>query len=289
MFNRTRTTRGDTTFDDVMAELQTAPVPAEPEPEPESPSFEPPAPDHVATLRATLDAQQQAQEMLAIASQTQTSATEQAEQILVEARDAAERMRAEAAADADRVRKETAERVAAQRARVDQAVAELTEAAAKDAENIRAEAMRSAMAEAEQTARMYVGEAAARGARDAEEIRGRAREVLIRAAELGAGLQASMTSLADTLAGAMDTVRGQITEIDQLLADARREEAPVAHLPVPSLAGMTEASDATEEVAEPDTAATQSAQAATQSAQSADRPEGRQLGSMFRADHPAGA
>lgn len=279
MFNRTRATRGDTTFDDVMAELQTAPVPTESEPA--LPSLDAPAPDHVATLRATLDAQQQAQEMLAIAAQTRSSATEQAEQILLEARDAAERMRAEAAADAERVRRETAERVAAQRARVDEAVTELTEAAARDAEGIRAEAMRTAMAEAEQTARMYVGEAAARGARDAEEIRGRAREVLVRASELGAGLQASVASLTDTLAAAMNTVQGELTEIDQLLADARREETPDVQLPQPPFASAPQTADtaAPEAVEESETAAPQPG----------DRPEGRQLGSMFRGDHTTGA
>jgi gas vesicle protein len=252
-----------------MAELQTAPAPAEPFPA-APPSFDPPAPDHVATLRATLESQQQAQEMLAIAAQTRSSATEQAERILVEARDAADRMRTEAATHAERVRRETAERVAAQRARVDEAVAELTEAAERDAESIRAEAMRSAMTEAEQTARMYVGEAAARGARDAEEIRGRAREVLVRAAELGAGVQASITSLTEILATAMTTVQGQLTEIDQLLAEVRREENPLGQLPPTPIADGIEASD----VLIP---------------QPADRPEGRQLGSMFRGDHTAGA
>ncbi|WP_278257923.1 hypothetical protein [Nocardioides convexus] len=109
--------------------------------------------------------------MLSLAAQERTAATEQAEQIVLEAREVAERLRAEAEAEAEAARAEAVEWVKTQRARVEEATSTMARDAERDAEGIRAEAMRSAMAEAEQTARLYVGEAAARGARDAEDIR----------------------------------------------------------------------------------------------------------------------
>lgn len=310
MFNRPRP--GDraaqeaaAAFDDVLAELQggadapeatpssgppTSPPPSSPPPS--APPAEAPAPapaplsvtEHAATLRATRDAQQQAQEMLTMAAQARNDATEQAEQIVVEARDVADRVRAEADAEAERTRREAIDWVKAQRARVEVATDTLTKEAERDAENIRTEAMRAAMAEAEQTARLYVGEAAARGARDAEEIRGRAREVLHQAADLGAGVQTSMTEVAHALDLAMAAVKDQLRAIDALLEETRRNP------PVPDVAAAGDAEPEAEtepgtegdeptmdaEAAEPEPA-TEAAETETEAGRS-----GRQLGAMFR-------
>ncbi|WP_418059593.1 hypothetical protein [Pimelobacter simplex] len=320
MFNRPRP--GDraaqeaaAAFDDVLAELQggadapeatptsgppTSPPPSSPPPSapPAEASASAPAPapaplsvtEHAATLRATRDAQQQAQEMLTMAAQARNDATEQAEQIVVEARDVADRVRAEADAEAERTRREAIDWVKAQRARVEVATDTLTKEAERDAENIRTEAMRAAMAEAEQTARLYVGEAAARGARDAEEIRGRAREVLHQAADLGAGVQTSMTEVAHALDLAMAAVKDQLRAIDALLEETRRNPPvpDVAAAATAATAGETEAEAETEpetegdepagdtEAAEPEPA-TDAAETETEAGRS-----GRQLGAMFR-------
>ncbi|WP_215815373.1 hypothetical protein [Pimelobacter sp. 30-1] len=315
MFNRPRP--GDraaqeaaAAFDDVLAELQggadapeatptsgppTSPPPSSPPPS--APPAEAPAPapaplsvtEHAATLRATRDAQQQAQEMLTMAAQARNDATEQAEQIVVEARDVADRVRADADAEAERTRREAIDWVKAQRARVEVATDTLTKEAERDAENIRTEAMRAAMAEAEQTARLYVGEAAARGARDAEEIRGRAREVLHQAADLGAGVQTSMTEVAHALDLAMAAVKDQLRAIDALLEETRRNP-PVPDVAAAAAAGDAEPEAETEtepetegdepavdaEAAEPEPA-TEAAETETEAGRS-----GRQLGAMFR-------
>ncbi|XBB68334.1 hypothetical protein ABFU82_03200 [Nocardioides sp. WV_118_6] len=316
MFNRPRP--GDraaqeaaAAFDDVLAELQggadapeatpssgppTSPPPTSPPPSsppPSAPPAEAPAPapaplsvtEHAATLRATRDAQQQAQEMLTMAAQARNDATEQAEQIVVEARDVADRVRAEADAEAERTRREAIDWVKAQRARVEVATDTLTKEAERDAENIRTEAMRAAMAEAEQTARLYVGEAAARGARDAEEIRGRAREVLHQAADLGASVQTSMTEVAHALDLAMAAVKDQLRAIDALLEETRRNP-PVPDVAAAAAAGDAEAETEPEtegdeptmdaEAAEPEPA-TEAAETETEAGRS-----GRQLGAMFR-------
>ncbi len=88
--------------------------------------------------------------MLAMATEARTAASEEAERIVIEARDAA-----------DRTRQELAGWAAAQRAKVDALVADMVESANRDADAIRAEALRTSMAEAEETARAHIAEAAA--------------------------------------------------------------------------------------------------------------------------------
>jgi hypothetical protein len=256
MFNRTRNQSGQqsaiaSAFDDVLAELgskaseEPAAVAAEggaagADPSVQTETSEPAQPatpavsatdritEHAETLRATRDAQHKAEEMLALAATARSEATDQAEQIVLEAKTAAEQVRAAAEEEAERARREAVEWVKEQRARVESATAMLTRNAERDAENIRTEAMRSAMLEAEQTARLYVGEAAARGARDAEEIRGTAREVLHRAAELGADLQSSLGELVQVLQLATGAVSDQLQAIDALLDEVRRDSAAAA-------------------------------------------------------------
>ncbi|HWJ11933.1 MAG TPA: hypothetical protein VNS46_21300 [Nocardioides sp.] len=246
MFNRNRNRvedpATDAAFDDVLAELGAAPaVDAGDGPRPDAPPAAPAAPpaeddapdegggvpgpggleEHADALRATRDAQQQAQEMLVLAAATRAQATDQAEQIVLEAKAAAYRVRSEAAAEAESARVEAIAWVNEQRSRVERVAAQLARNAERDAERIRAEAMRSAMAEAEAEARLHVGEAAARGARDAEEIRGSAREILHRAVGLGEDLKASMADLVRAVSAASGAVTDQLQAIDALLAEVR--------------------------------------------------------------------
>lgn len=230
MFTRTRSARhadraATATFDDVLSQLE-APVEQSPPGAVDSAGGGSQDGGHAAALRATRDAQHQAQEMLSVAARTRSEATEQAEQILAEAREAAARMREEAARDAELSRREAADWVAAQRARIDTVVAELTDAAEHDAERIRTEAMQTAMAEAESTARRYVDEAVARGARDADALRARAHEVLGRAAGLGRGTSTTVRDLATTLETTIAGLHDQLADVDALLAETEPQQPP---------------------------------------------------------------
>ena len=282
MFNRTRHSHeAAASIDGILADLQapaaTAPTvtastgPAVPDasatrpPAGTTPSAPAALPDHAATLRATRDAEQQAQDMLAMASRTRTAATEQAEQIVLEAQAAAERMRSDAARDAERTRREAADWVATQRTRVDALITEATEAVDAEVEDIRAEALRSAMAEAEQTARLYVGEAASRGARDAEAIRAGAREVLDQARELAAGLQASVRELAESLARTSSDAEERVAAIDRLLAEVRLAEPAAPSEPASATPVLRVADPLDPETGWED-------------------PAGRELGAMFRSN-----
>ncbi|MBM7520302.1 hypothetical protein [Nocardioides nitrophenolicus] len=302
MFNRPRNQSGQqsaiaSAFDDVLAELGStsaddtteaaatdapeggdgAEATATPAAAP-APSVTDRITEHAETLRATRDAQHKAEEMLALAATARSEATDQAEQIVLEAKTAAEQVRAAADEEAERTRLEAVEWVKEQRSRVESATALLTRNAERDAENIRTEAMRSAMIEAEQTARLYVGEAAARGARDAEEIRGTAREVLHRAAELGSDLQTSLGELVQVLQLATGAVSDQLQAIDALLDEVRRDSAAApAPAPEPSSASDEPAVEPADEPAaqtDQDTAAT---------AQTEEPADGsRKLGALFR-------
>lgn len=299
MFNRTRNPReAAATIDDILADLQSPPTPPAPTAAPgTTPGTAPaagsapqaPAPfqptDHAATLRATRDAQQQAQEMLAMASHTRTAASEQAEQIVVEAHTAAERMRADAARDAERTRREAADWVATQRTRVDALITEATEAVDAEVEDIRAEALRSAMAEAEQTARLYVGEAASRGARDAEAIRANAREVLDQARVLASDLQGVVRELAEALTRTSAVAEQKVVAIDELLAQVQLSEsayatpATPASPPVAAVPDLGTGDPLDPSVGWEDTGAAGPAGAAPAAAE---RSAGRELGAMFR-------
>ncbi|MBM9459511.1 hypothetical protein JK386_06320 [Nocardioides sp. zg-536] len=184
-----------------------------------------PAQEHTETLRATRDAQQQAQQLLAVAAQARTEATEQAEQILLEARSAADALRVASESEATRIRRAASEWVQQQRNRVETTVAELLGAAEEDADRIRTEAMRNAMAEAEETARFYISEAAARGARDAEATRARARELLQRAIGLAGDVDGNLRDATATLTGLAGDLQGWTSGLERLLEEVRTHDA----------------------------------------------------------------
>jgi hypothetical protein len=271
-------------FDQVLSELH--PPGAAPS-DPDVASVAAKATEHAETLRATRDAQQEAQAMLAMASEARKDASEQAERIVLEARDAAERTRQELAGWA-----------AAQRAKVDALAADMVESANRDADSIRAEALRTSMVEAEETARLYVAEAATRAQRDADATRGEARNVLHRATELGQEAAEAIRDLTTTVSDIVTRLQDARASMEQLLAEIPAVEPEDSE--EPGDAEESEGSaDADEAVDADETAETEAADEEddlsdeVEEAEDADlaaedndplseeQPD-RQLGSMFR-------
>ncbi len=147
--------------------------------------------------------------MLAMATEARSAASEEAERIVIEARDAA-----------DRTRQELSGWAAAQRAKVDALVADLVESANRDADAIRAEALRTSMAEAEETARAHIAEAAERAQQEAAEIRGDARNVLNRAVELGDEVSEVFEDLSTRVGDIMTRLHEARVSMEQLLDEA---------------------------------------------------------------------
>ena len=144
--------------------------------------------------------------MLAMATEARSAASEEAERIVIEARDAA-----------DRTRQELSGWAAAQRAKVDALVADLVESANRDADAIRAEALRTSMAEAEETARAHIAEAAERAHQEADAIRGDARHVLNRAVELGDEVSEVFEDLSARVGDIMTRLHEARVSMEQLL------------------------------------------------------------------------
>ncbi|WP_344776233.1 hypothetical protein [Nocardioides panacisoli] len=188
-----------------MSELQ---PPGSPPTDPDVASVTAAAQEHAATLRATREAHQEAQQMLAVATEARRTAADEAERIMLEATAAAERARQELAGWA-----------AAQRAKVDALAADLVESANRDADSIRAEALRTSMAEAEETSRAYIADAAESARRDGEEIRGEARNVLNRATELGEQVADTITDLTTAVADILERLLAARDSMDQLLSE----------------------------------------------------------------------
>ena len=188
--------------------------------------------EHADTLRAARDTQHRAQELFALAAQARSDATEQAEQVIEEAQRAADALRSDAEREAERTRNELSGWASAQRSRVEALVSDVLETARTDADDIRAEALRTAMAEAQETARVYVAEATARGARDAEIIRQQARDLLTRASELGTGIGATLQGLADSFGQVTADLDGRRAELERILAEAaEKPSVPAPDLP----------------------------------------------------------
>jgi F0F1-type ATP synthase membrane subunit b/b' len=192
-------------FDQVMSELQ---PPGSPPTDPDVASVTAAAEEHASTLRATREAHQEAQKLLALATEARKSASDEAERIVLEAKEAAERARQELAGWA-----------AAQRAKVDALAADMVESANRDADTIRAEALRTSMAEAEETSRAYIADAAERARREGEEIRGEARNVLNHATELGEQVAETITDLTTTVADILERLLAARAAMEQLLSE----------------------------------------------------------------------
>lgn len=184
---------------------------------------------HAESLRITSAAQREAQQLLAMASQVRGEATEQAEAIIREAQVAAEQLRQQAEHYAEGKREQTTAWAREQRQSVDAVVAEIVEAARRQADEIHQHARDHAMESAAAEARRYVAQAAVQGTRDAEAIRARAREVLDRSAGAITSAQTSMQLLADEIARFAAEMQAQAVQLDELVAAA--QDVPGSHQP----------------------------------------------------------
>ena len=185
--------------------------------------------------------------MLAMATEARTAASEEAERIVLEARDAA-----------DRTRQELAGWAAAQRAKVDALAADMIESANRDADAIRAEALRTSMAEAEETARAHVAEAAQRAQLEADAIRDDARQVLHRAVELGDEVTEAFEDLATGGGGIMTRLHEARVSMEQLLDENRAPDGEPSDEDSPGDgdgAEIAEGEDGADENVDPDEAA----------------------------------
>jgi hypothetical protein len=120
-----------------------------------------------------------------------------------------------------RTRQELAGWAAANRAKVDALAADMVESANRDADAIRAEALRTSMAEAEETARAHIAEAAERAQQEADAIRDDARQVLHRALELGDEVTEAFEELTTGVGDTMTRLHESRVLMEQLLAENR--------------------------------------------------------------------
>lgn len=225
--------------------------------------------------------------MLAMATEARTAASEEAERIVLEARDAA-----------DRSRQELAGWAAAQRAKVDALAADMVESANRDADAIRAEALRTSMAEAEETARAHIAEAAARAQSEADAIRGDARQVLNRAIELGDEVTEVFEELSTRVGDTTTRLHEARVLMEQLLADNRAPDPDpdadpdAGDVDVPEDADGTDVADGDDDeiVVDEDESSEDGAvddgedeyDAADEVLPDVDEQTDRQLGSLFR-------
>ena len=227
--------------------------------------------------------------MLAMANEARTAASEEAERIVLEARDAA-----------DRTRQELAGWAAAQRAKVDALVADMVESANRDADAIRAEALRTSMAEAEETARAHIAQAAAEAQSQADAIRGDARQVLHRAVELGDEVTAAFEELTTNVGDTMTRLHESRVLMEELLAENRAPDPEAGDVDSPEdsdSADVAEGEGDDDEIVDPDKAAgdefgefdefpeddgEDEYDAADEVLPDVDEQTDRQLGSLFR-------
>jgi hypothetical protein len=180
------------------------------------------------SLRATLSAQKQAEQMLAVATRVRGEAAAQGERILVEAQEAAMRLQAEAEKHAERARAELSAWAAAQRKAVDAAIGEVIDAARQEAERVRSEAVQSAMAEAAKRAGQQVADSKAAGRREAERIQSDAVRLLTHSRLLLSESRDTLLECATVMAEAADSFRARADLTESLLGQVGPEPATTA-------------------------------------------------------------
>ena len=186
---------------------------------------------HTDALRATLNAQQQAQRMLELATKERSDASAQSEQILLEAKAMAERVQAEAEADTARVQRETKAWAADQRKAIETLVADLKATATADAASIREEALRTAKAEAEADAEAEKARYEAAAAKDAEATRARARAVLDHSSSLLNELHDSTRTFTSTVDGFLAGLQEKLDVIEAAITDPSLSSPPEPTVP----------------------------------------------------------
>lgn len=188
--------------------------------------------EQVETLRATVSAQKQAQRLLALATKMRNEASTEGERILQEAKGTAARLREEASTRAASAQAELEAWVVERRTAIETVVSELIDSASREAEDIRSDALQSAMTDAEARARVYTLRAEARADRDAEELRDKARAVLDRAIGVVVDAQTTMRGFADSMASQMimltreaDLTRAMLDELSEDIHEAEPDSA----------------------------------------------------------------
>jgi hypothetical protein len=212
------------------------------------------------SLRATLSAQKQAEQMLAVATRVRGEAAAQGERILVEAQEAAMRLQAEAEKHAERARTELSAWAADQRKAVDAAIADVIDEARQEAERVRTEADESARAEAAKRAGQQETRPTAAGRQEAERIQSDAVRLLTHSRLLLSESRDTLLECATVMAEAADSFRARAELTESLLDQVGPEpaNAPVARKP-----------------------AAARAKPAAQTAVAAKPQQGRPLGSLF--------
>ena len=174
---------------------------------------------HTDSLRATVNAQQQAQRLLELANKERSEASAQSEQILLEAKAMAERVQKEADEDAARVQRETQEWAKDQRKAIETLVADLTGAATAEADAIREEAMSAAKDEAASFASLEKARHRAAAEKDADIIRGRARAQLEKANGALGDVQESVIAFNESITTLVKQLRAKSAAIEKALKD----------------------------------------------------------------------
>jgi vacuolar-type H+-ATPase subunit H len=213
-------------LDEMLARLHSATEGTAPDPAGESRAEQSAAAEHAGLLRATRDAQLQAEEMLAGAIKARSAAVEQAEHIVREAEQAAQQLTREAEREAERTRAEVQGWAAEQRTQVESVVTELVTVAHREAEEMRAAAMDDAMRRAEESAQRYIGELVTRGTRDAESIRGHARQVLERCTEAAERASNTVAHLVTTAGALLADLNEQIVAMERMLSEVAGATLP---------------------------------------------------------------
>lgn len=186
---------------------------------------------HTDALRATLNAQQQAQRMLELATKERNDASAQSEQILLEAKAMAERVQSEAEADTARIHRETKAWAADQRKAIEILVGDLKATATVEAAAIREEAARTAKSEAEAAGAAERARHQAAAAKDAEATRAQARALLDHSSSLLNDIHDSAQALTESVNSFLAGLKEKADAIGAALTDPALATAPEPTMP----------------------------------------------------------
>jgi hypothetical protein len=186
--------------------------------------------EHAEVLSATVTARQEAQRLLALATQERDRASADGAAIIEESRHIAARLTHEAQTHAAEAMAEIQRWATGQREQVGEVVSELTTAAQREAETIRERAHGDAVAEAQRAAQVYVARAAAIATRDAERFRSEAADVLGRSAEVVAAAHATMHEFTQSLSGFVSTMGEHLDALQSVVDQAAQGQGEPTEL-----------------------------------------------------------
>ena len=178
--------------------------------------------DHIARLQRTVGTQKQAQRLFMLAVKTRNDAATEAERLLRDAAAQSEHLREDALAETGTVREQLAAWLDERKQDTEKAAADLLATARRGSEEARSHTMRTAMADAEQTAAAAAARNLAAAGADAEDLRHRSRTVIEQAAEVAIGAQDIADELASSLTAqlarhgrALERARALLSELDR--------------------------------------------------------------------------